>query len=138
MKHVIYFGNTTFLNYIFIDLVHCKIICSHTDFCSRFGRSANQLLDYALQLLSRDKLKDAYLIFTKIEKLTTIGRFGSFPELRTVTLNYLGCYFRRTQTFSLALSYFEKALTLIEVSRIESYRALTYTNICALTSQTGK
>ena len=121
-----------------LDLAHSQSVFSKEEFQVIFNDLAASLLERGLKLMGRNRPEDAYLIFSKIEKLTSPGHFGSFPEMRALSFNYLGCYFRRKQFIALALDNFEKALKIIEITGIETKRALTYINICAVMSQIGK
>ena len=120
-----------------LDLFHSKNHYNKEEFNDVFKEVATGLLESGSKLLNKNRTNDAYLIFSKIEELTSPGHYNSFPDIRALTYNYIGCYFRNKEFFKLALDHFEKAIKYLEMTGTISKRAVTYLNICGVMSQIG-
>lgn len=90
----------------------------------------------AVDLLNKGDSSSAFDILYKCEKWTSQNsEFGFYPALRALTLNHIGCIYRRQGNFKTALSYYDSALNVLLTSSERNSLGLTYLNLSALYSQ---
>jgi len=93
----------------------------------------NQL---AMKKLRSDSYESAFKLLKKAELV--LKKFPEETKLWAVTLNNIGCYYKKLAKPKLALHYLEKALVLELKDNEDSVNvAGTHLNICAIRSQLG-
>lgn len=100
--------------------------------------SSNKL---AMDYLREDNFKESLALLKKAEALLSVDDEGELNRARLmcITLNNLGCYYKRRRQPNVALNYIKQALELeIENGKDLVSVAGTHLNICAIYSQAGK
>lgn len=100
--------------------------------------TVKSLNEIALKLLQEGKLKDSLLLLERCRKMTHPNSFGSYPTLRSLTYNHLGCCYRRIGKLDKALYYLEKAWEFIQGIEKVDTSGITHINLCAVLSQLGE
>lgn len=95
----------------------------------------------AMNALNTGEMEQCYTLLTRAEQLTA-GKIGA-PQgdrlrLRAVTLNNLGCYYKKKGRLRSALKCLGKALKIEAKLRDVKNPADTHLNICACQSQLGR
>lgn len=96
------------------------------------------LNEVGLRLLQEEKIKESLLILERCRKMTHPNSFGSYPTLRSLTYNHLGCCYRRIGKLDKALYYLEKAWEFIQGIENVDTAGITHINLCAVLSQFGE
>ena len=88
----------------------------------------------AMEYLCTNNYTECYRLLKKAEEIINSPSYPTNSKLHAVTLNNLGCYYKRISSFDLALSYLQKALAEEKDSDL-SATAGTHLNILAVYSQ---
>lgn len=89
----------------------------------------------AVAALNQNEWEKCLLVLSKCETLTQYK--SQFDNLRALTYNNFGCYFRRLNDLPGSLGYLEKALKILTKSGNREFLGLTHLNLCAVLSQMG-
>lgn len=108
------------------------------DFLIYFTQLIESLNARAMHLLKIEDTETSYQLLTWCEKITQPAKYGDFPMLRNLTLNNLGCLYRRMGKLQVALNCLHDALFYLERANALTDSATTYLNLCAVLSQMGK
>ena len=96
----------------------------------------------AMDYLREDNYKESLALLKKAEALLSVSEEGDKLDrtrLLCITLNNLGCYYKRRRQPNVALHYIQQALDLeVEAGRDLVSVAGTHLNLCAIYSQAGK
>jgi tetratricopeptide (TPR) repeat protein len=92
----------------------------------------------AMNYLKYNNLKDSLLLLRKAEDLLNSTASLSIPnrlKLIAITLNNLGCYFKKRKQPKVALHYLEQAMEIESQTEVENINlASSHLNICAVYS----
>ena len=94
-------------------------------------RSCNK---QAMEYLCSNNYDDCFRLLKKAEEIINSPNYPIASKLHAVTFNNLGCYYKRINSFDLALSYLQKALTE-ENDTDQDVAAGTHLNILTVYSQ---
>ncbi len=115
---------------IVLDL--SKEIHGEQTFKNLFETIVSFLLKIGLRLLSSGENENAFIIFSSIEALTKLGRYGRFIEIRVMALNTIGYYYQKINLYGVAIEQFKKALNYLEQYRNTKKRSQTHMNLSTL------
>ena len=85
-----------------------------------------------LKFLSWEDYENAYIVFSTLESLTMLGKYGRFVESRVMALNNIGYYYQKKNTFGLAIEYYKKSLSYLDQYKVQKGRAQTHLNLSTL------
>lgn len=91
-----------------------------------------------MQLLKIKDTESSYELLVWCENATVQGAYGDFSKLRNITLNNLGCLYRRVGKLKQAINCLREALSTLQKSNNMIDSANTYLNLSAVLSQWGK
>jgi len=92
----------------------------------------------AMQYVQHNDIETGMNILTYCEQVTDPNLYGSFPMLRNLTYNNIGCVCRRTGKLKMAIHHLKNALAVLINNGLQKFSAMTYLNLCAVLSQMGE
>ncbi len=107
-------------------------------FDEKFAKNIEELNTLAMKYAQYGESETALGILQFCNDYTKSNTYGSFPYMRNLTLNNLGCLYRRMGKVKHGLSCLQKALVVLSENNLMRMSAMTYLNLCAVMSQQGK
>ena len=102
------------------------------------GTKLLELNKIAMELLRKNRFGPALNYLKQAENVLIVNpKLGEFYKFYSITLNNLGCFYKRTGHFKLALRYLKCCLEVETPSPSPLNLAGTHLNICAIQSQLG-
>ncbi|KRX03806.1 hypothetical protein PPERSA_04601 [Pseudocohnilembus persalinus] len=95
-----------------------------------------QLNYSSIDVLNYGFLDHALIVLNQCDQLIENNPMDHI-ELKVLTLNHLGCIYRRGNSFEQAFSCLNNAQQLVYQNQLKEYAGLTYLNLSALFSQVG-
>ena len=109
-----------------------------SEFEKFFSEGIEELNKVGMKFVQHGDTEIGHQIFTYCEEATQIGKYGTFPLLRSQTFNNIGCLYRKVGKLKGALNHLRTALTVLNKNDMMIHSASTYLNISAVYSQLGK
>lgn len=111
---------------------------TNPDFAEYFVQTLKYLNENALHMLKEDKIGISLRILEMCNEISSGKRYGSFPNVQSLTYNHMACCYRRMGKLETALKYLEKALPYQTGTHDHVNAGITHINLCAIYSQMGK
>lgn len=103
-----------------------------TEFSARFREIFAKIANFSINFLNDSRENLCFSLLSRCESVLLAENYGDFPDLRSLVLNHLACYYRRAGNIEKALQSLEKAKGFFEKSQKKEHAGLTHLNFSAV------